>query len=340
MVRGIEKNNDQFKDYSDHKTHLLEYHVIFISKLLLQNKRLVTFTVSFVIFFFHNQQEDFMKKRTLILLITILTLCFIISCNYGVSLPNNNWPNFEFLPDTSETLDSYLKDLNKIYDSFSKLEGTYDEQTLIDKADAHTYPEIGVFNYISSVKELGYGITKFKPGEKVKIRMGSSAYLVDDAFVVTSSGLNGPASVIMLEFLFGDPVLTVNEESYTLEDFPIATEAHISSALWDSGSKQPFIQRVEEGLYSINTETPSSIKSLEFQFKEKAEFFFTKAVFSKDSNESTIYSFEQPNEEGNLEFFIDKNIDNRDFDSILYYVAMLSSDGKYYTKTISIGINK
>ena len=177
-----------------------------------------------------------MKKRTLILLITILTLCFIISCNYGVSLPNNNWPNFEFLPDTSETLDSYLKDLNKIYDSFSKLEGTYDEQTLIDKADAHTYPEIGVFNYISSVKELGYGITKFKPGEKVKIRMGSSAYLVDDAFVVTSSGLNGPASVIMLEFLFGDPVLTVNEESYTLEDFPIATEAHISSALWDSGS--------------------------------------------------------------------------------------------------------
>ena len=229
---------------------------------------------------------------------------------------------------------------SKIYDSFSKLEGTYDEQTLIDKADAHTYPEIGVFNYISSVKELGYGITKFKPGEKVKIRMGSSAYLVDDAFVVTSSGLNGPASVIMLEFLFGDPVLTVNEETYTLEDFPSATEAHISSALWDSGSKQPFIQRVEEGLYSINTETPSSIKSLEFQFKEKAEFFFTKAVFSKDSNESTIYSFEQPNEEGNLEFFIDKNIDNRDFDSILYYVAMLSSDGKYYTKTISIGINK
>ena len=151
-----------------------------------------------------------MKKRTLILLITILTLCFIISCNYGVSLPNNNWPNFEFLPDTSETLDSYLKDLNKIYDSFSKLEGTYDEQTLIDKADAHTYPEIGVFNYISSVKELGYGITKFKPGEKVKIRMGSSAYLVDDAFVVTSSGLNGPASVIMLEFLFGDSVLTKN----------------------------------------------------------------------------------------------------------------------------------
>lgn len=184
-----------------------------------------------------------MKKRALILLITILTLGFIISCNDGVSLPNNNWPNFEFLPDTSETLDSYLKDLNKIYDSFSKLEGTYDEQTLIDKADAHTYPEIGVFNYISSVKELGYGITKFKPGEKVKIRMGSSAYLVDDAFVVTSSGLNGPASVIMLEFLFGDPVLTVNEETYTLEDFPSATEAHISSALWDSGSKQPLIQR-------------------------------------------------------------------------------------------------
>ena len=141
----------------------------------------------------------------------------------------------------------------------------------------------------------------------------------------------------MLEFLFGDPVLTVNEESYTLEDFPIATEAHISSALWDSGSKQPFIQRVEEGLYSINTETPSSIKSLEFQFKEKAEFFFTKATFfNKGDKLNTIYSFEKPNAEGKLEFVIEKNTDQKEYDSILYYVAMLSDDGKYYAKLIYI----
>ena len=283
-----------------------------------------------------------MKKRTLILLMTILILGFIISCD-DVPLSNNGGvQTFDYTPEFYSDLDHYLKDLNDNYSYFPKT-GTYDENEF-RKSTGYIansiYPEIGTFYGISSIDELGYGLKKFKPGEKVKIRMGSSAYLVDDAFVVTSSGLNGPASVIMLEFLFGDHVLTVNEETYTLEDFPSATEAHISSALWDSGSKQPFIQRVEEGLYSINIETPSSIKSLEFQFKEKAEFFFTKAVFSKDSNESTIYSFEQSNEEGNLEFFIDKNIDNRDFDSILYYVAMLSSDGKYYTKTISIGINK
>lgn len=283
-----------------------------------------------------------MKKRTLILLITILTLGFIISCNDGVSLPNNNWPNFEFLPDTSVTLDSYLKDLNKIYDSFSKLEGTYDEQTLIDKADAHTYPEIGVFNYISSVKELGYGTTKFKPGEKVKIRMGSSAYLVDEAFVVTSSGLNGPAPVIMLEFLFGDPVLTLNEETYTLEGFPSATDAHISSAHWHNDSQQSFIPQGDDGLislYSIKSGDPSSIKSLEFQFKEKVEFFITKTVFYNKADESTIYSFEKPNAEGKLEFVIAKNTDQIEFDTILTYVAMLSSDGKYYKKIILIDVD-
>ncbi|MGN1177821.1 MAG: hypothetical protein ACI4SI_02130, partial [Candidatus Ornithospirochaeta sp.] len=83
------------------------------------------------------------------------------------------------------------------------------------------------------------------------------------------------------------------------------------------------------------------IKSLEFQFSEKPEFFFTKATFfNKGDKLNTIYSFEKPNAEGKLEFVIEKNTDQKEFDSIFYYVVMLSDDGKYYAKAMIIDINK
>ena len=58
-----------------------------------------------------------MEKRTLILLITILILGFIISCD-GVFLPRNDVQPFEYVYDFNEDLDDYLKDLNNNY-SFS-----------------------------------------------------------------------------------------------------------------------------------------------------------------------------------------------------------------------------
>ena len=173
--------------------------------------------------------------------------------------------------------------------------------------------------------------------------MGSSSYIEDEAFVSDSYGINGPAPVIMLEFIFGDPVLTLNGESYPLEDFTNTTNAHISSALWYNESQHTLTPRGDEGLislYSIKSGDPSSIKSLEFQFKEKVEFFITKTVFFNKANESTTYSFEKPKAEGKLEFVIEKNTDQKEFDSIFYYVVMLSDDGKYYAKAMIIDINK
>ena len=282
-----------------------------------------------------------MKKRTLILLITILILGFIISCD-DVPLPNNGGvQTFDYTPEFYSDLDQYLKDLNDNYSYFPKT-GTYDENEFRKvtgyKANL-IYPEIGTFYGISSINELGYGLTEFKSGEKVRIRMGSSSYIEDEAFVSDSYGINGPAPVIMLEFIFGDPVLTLNGESYPLEDYTTATDAHISSAHWYNDSQQSFIPKGDEGLislYSIKSGDPSSIKSLKFQFKEKVEFFITKTVFFNKANESTTYSFEKPNAEGKLEFVIEKNTDQKEYDSILYYVAMLSSDGKYYAKLIYI----
>ena len=128
-----------------------------------------------------------------------------------------------------------------------------------------------------------------------------------------------------------------------MEDFTSTTNAHISYALWYNERQNPLTPEVDEGLFSsyyINTGDPSSIKSLEFQFSEKPEFFFTKATFfNKGDKLNTIYSFEKPNAEGKLEFVIDKNTDQKDFDTILTYVAMLSDDGKYYAKTIIIDID-
>ena len=282
-----------------------------------------------------------MKKRTLILLMTILILGFIISCD-DVPLPNNGGvQTFDYTPEFYSDLDHYLKDLNDNYSYFPKT-GTYDENEFRKvtgyKANK-IYPEIGTFLGTSSIDALGYGLTEFKSGEKVRIRMGSSSYIEDEAFVSDSYGINGPAPVIMLEFIFGDPVLTLNGESYPLEDYTTATDAHISSAHWYNDSQQSFIPKGDEGLislYSIKSGDPSSIKSLEFQFKEKVEFFITKTVFFNKANESTTYSFEKPNDEGKLEFVIEKNTDQKEYDSILYYVAILSNDGKYYAKLIYI----
>ena len=285
-----------------------------------------------------------MKKRTLILLMTILILGFIISCD-DVPLPNNGGvQTFDYTPEFYSDLDHYLKDLNDNYSYFPKT-GTYDENEFREVTGYNAnkiYPEIGTFLGTSSIDELGYGLTEFKSGEKVRIRMGSSSYIEDEAFVSDSYGINGPAPVIMLEFIFGDPVLTLNGESYPLEDYTTATDAHISSAHWYNDSQQSFIPKGDEGLislYSIKSGDPSSIKSLEFQFKEKVEFFITKTVFFNKANESTTYSFEKPNAEGKLEFVIDKNTDQKDFDTILTYVAMLSSDGKYYKKIILISVD-
>ena len=239
-----------------------------------------------------------MKKRTLILLMTILILGFIISCD-DVPLSNNGGvQTFDYTPEFYSDLDHYLKDLNDNYSYFPKT-GTYDENEFRKSTGYKAnkiYPEIGTFWGISSIDELGYGIKKFKSGEKVRIRMGSSSYIEDKAFVSDSYSINGPAPVIMLEFIFGDPVLTLNGESYPLEDFTSTTNAHISSALWYNERQNPLTPRGDEGLfsfYSIDTGDPSSIKSLEFQFSEKPEFFFTKATFfNKKDKLNTIYSFE------------------------------------------------
>ena len=48
-----------------------------------------------------------MEKRTLILLITILILGFIISCD-GVFLPRNDVQPFEYVYDFNNSLDDYL----------------------------------------------------------------------------------------------------------------------------------------------------------------------------------------------------------------------------------------
>ena len=285
-----------------------------------------------------------MEKRTLILSITILILGFIISCD-GVFLPRNDVQPFEYVYDFNDSLGDYLKDLNNNYSFFPQTGGTYNENEFREATGYKAnliYPEIGTFYGISSIDELGYGLKKFKPGEKVKIRMGSSSYLEEVGFASDSYSINGPAPVIMLEFIFGDPVLTLNGESYPLEDFTSTTNAHISSALWYNESQHTLTPGGDEGLfsfYSIDTGDPSSIKSLEFQFKEKLEFFITKTVFYNKANESTIYSFEKPNAEGKLEFVIDKNTNQKDFDTILTYVAMLSSDGKYYKKIILISVD-
>ena len=286
-----------------------------------------------------------MKKRTLILLITILILGFIISCDSVVSMPRNDDQSFYYSYDFVCTLDDYLRDLSENYSYFPQTGKTYNEiefRKVTGYKANKIYPEIGTIFDISSVDELGYGLTKFKSGEKVKIRMGSSSYIEEAGFISNSIFLNGPAPVIMLEFLFGDPVLTINGESYPLEEYTTATDAHISSAHWYNNSQQSFIPKEDEGLislYSIKSGDPSSIKSLEFQFKEKAEFFITKTVFYNKADESTIYSFEKPNAEGKLEFVIDKNTEQKDFDTILTYVAMLSSDGKYYKKIILIDVD-
>ena len=76
-----------------------------------------------------------------------------------------------------------------------------------------------------------------------------------------------------------------------------------------------------------------------YKFKEKVEFFITKTVLYNKADECIIYSFEKPNAEGKLEFVIDKNTEQKDFDTILTYVAMLSSDGKYYKKIILISVD-
>ena len=283
-----------------------------------------------------------MKKRTLILFITILILGFFISCN-GVSLPSNDVQLFEYIPDFNEDLDHYLKDLNYNYSYFPQTGKTYNENEFREATGYRAnlvYPEIGTFWGISSIDNLGYGLAEFKSDEKVRIRMGSSSYIEEMAFTSYSDCINGPAPVIMLEFIFGDPVLTLNGESYPLEDFTSTTNAHISSALWYNERQNPLTPGGDEGLfsfYSIDTGDPSSIKSLEFQFSEKPEFFFTKATFfNKKDKLNTIYSFEKPNAEGKLEFVIEKNTDQKEYDSILYYVAMLSNDGKYYAKLIYI----
>lgn len=285
-----------------------------------------------------------MKKRTLILFITIMILGFFISCN-GVSLPSNDVQLFEYIPDFNEDLDHYLKDLNSNYSYFPQTGKTYNENEFREATGYQAnlvYPEIGTFWGISSIDNLGYGLAEFKSDEKVRIRMGSSSYIEEVAFTSYGNCINGPAPVIMLEFIFGDPVITFNGESYPLEDFTSFTDAHISSALWSNGSQQSLTPRGDEGLfsfYSISADS-SSIKSLEFLFKEKPEFFLTKAIFYKYAKElNTIYSFEKPNAKGKLEFIIDKNTDQKDFDTILYYVVMLSNDGKYYAKTIIVDVN-
>ena len=72
-----------------------------------------------------------------------------------------------------------------------------------------------------------------------------------------------------------------------------------------------------------------------YKFKEKVEFFITKTVLYNKADECIIYSFEKPNAEGKLEFVIDQKY----FDTIHTYVAMLSSDGKYYKKIILIDVD-
>ena len=114
-----------------------------------------------------------MEKVTLILLMTILILGFIISCD-DVPLPiNGGVQTFDYTPEFYSDLDQYLKDLNDNYSYFPKT-GTYYENEFRKvtgyKANK-IYPEIGTFYGISSIDELGYGIKKFKSGEKVRIRI-------------------------------------------------------------------------------------------------------------------------------------------------------------------------
>ena len=130
-----------------------------------------------------------MEKITLILLMTILILGFIISCD-DVPLPNNGGvQTFDYTPEFYSDLDHYLKDLNDNYRYFPKT-GTYDENEF-RKSTGYIansiYPEIGTFWGISSIDNLGYGLAEFKSDEKVRIRMGSSSYIEEMAFTSYSN---------------------------------------------------------------------------------------------------------------------------------------------------------
>ena len=79
-----------------------------------------------------------MEKRTLILLITILILGFIISCD-GVFLPRNDVQPFEYVYDLNEDLDRYLNNLNDNYKYFPQTGETYNENEFRRATHAYFY---------------------------------------------------------------------------------------------------------------------------------------------------------------------------------------------------------
>ena len=280
-----------------------------------------------------------MKKITLIFSVLFLIL-LVVSCE-GVLSPSNNPQSLELDPYLFKELEEDLNALYSNYDTLLTLKGTYDEQSFRENTGyiISVYPELGTFDDFSSVNELSYGITDFKTGDKVKIRLGNSAYLIDKAFVIsgdTNEFLNGPAPVVALEFLCGDPIVKVNGMPYQLEYFPETTENKIQKATW-SGSGT---MTDEEDIYILRGISKDENNHIDFELESDAKYFITKVEFYKDwKTVDTIYSFEKPNNDGTLSFYPFQDAEGSDIDSLLYYISMLGNDGKYYTKRVLVRFN-
>ena len=282
-----------------------------------------------------------MKRRGYIIILAILLIPLLVSCDLSL-LVSNGEMLLLFNPDVFQEMKEEIIDIYDNYDSITSHEGTFgtEELRVLCNYSFSLYPEIGTFENIKPIQELAYSNTSFKIDENVTFRIGEKTYIEDNAFILDREFLNGSAPVFLLELIFGDPLIKVNGNSYRIENFPVIGDSKTTNVSYYNGSSYKVIKEEEDIIYTVYGSDKEKSDCLEINFEDKALSYFTKTEFFKGGQKiKTLYSFTRPEDNGALTLYPYESCEE-DFETINYYICILDENNDILKKQILLRFNR
>ena len=286
-----------------------------------------------LIFLYTPQGANMKKLISLILLVVLISLAFIVSCDASAT----KGPSNQVLSISSDfwvSLEDYFGRLVDCYSQYSSVDKklTEDEFRALCDYKVSLYPEIGTFEDKTTVSEITFGNTSFSPEDKVTMRMGEKAIVEGEAFKQDGYYFNGSAPVLLLELLCGETVIEVDGMPTFVEGVPETKDITITGYSWPEG--KGVLSTLDNEVYIIRNVDRSPDNCLQIKFNTAASYFVTKALcFNEDQTMNTIYGFAK-SEDNMLKIYPFR--DDPDCDTVIYTVCIRDNNGDYHKEVFVI----
>lgn len=142
---------------------------------------------------------------------------------------------------------------------------------------AEFYVQVGTFKNIKNLEKISIGNYTFKAGEDVKVSIGNSNFIVDDAFVVEGDKLLVSANIIAFES-FSANKIKLNDAEFDFNIQDPAKNISVTNIKFNSGKNTVVKSTTQEDTYNLSIVNGTNPLLIDYEGKQNTDVVFTRKV--------------------------------------------------------------